>query len=155
MGIFFAKIRFLGWWGNYFWIKNMTPNKNVDENAQNPIFLHQFFESMTVAQNFSDNLFWDVDENDLDQSKNSRFIIARVLTNGKLSDWFALTSLYPFEKIKKEVVQIPYLDKVTLNFCSQLFHVPKSKFKCYNQPPSIQALWQINNSQTPYFCPKF
>ena len=99
-------------------------------------------QNMAVAQNFSKNLFWDVDETDLDLTKNSRFIIGRVLTNGKLSDWFALTRLYPFEKIKKEVVQIPYLDQVTLNFCSQIFHIPKSKFKCYNQPPSIQALWQ-------------
>jgi hypothetical protein len=90
---------------------------------------------------FSKNLFWDVDENDFNIEKHSRFIIERVLMRGRMSDWFVLTSLYGFDKIKEKVVKIRYLDKLTLNFCSTLFHIPKSKFRCYNQPKAIQQFW--------------
>ena len=93
-------------------------------------------------KNFSNNLFWDIEETELDTEKNRRFIIERVLSHGKMSDWWALVKLYSLDTIKKEVVQIRYLDKVTLNFCSTFFHIPKTQFRCYNQPQSIQKLWQ-------------
>ena len=93
-------------------------------------------------KNFSNNLFWDIEETELDTEKNRRFIIERVLSRGKISDWWALIQLYSLDTIKKEVVQIRYLDKVTLNFCSTFFHIPKTQFRCYNQPQSIQKLWQ-------------
>ena len=75
-------------------------------------------------------------------AENRRFIIERVLTRGRMSDWWVLIHLYSFDVIKTEVVQIRYLDKVTLNFCSTFFHLPKTAFRCYNQPQSIQQLWQ-------------
>jgi len=91
---------------------------------------------------FSTNLFWDTDETTLEVEKNARFIIEWVLSRGRLSDWFTLLQLYGQDRIKKEAMKIRYLDKVTLNFCSTLFNVPKSKFRCYKQPQSIQQLWQ-------------
>lgn len=95
-----------------------------------------------VSTLFSSNLFWDTDETTLRREKNARFIVERVLSRGRLSDWFALVQLYGMERIKKESLEIRYLDQVTLNFCSTLFNIPKSAFKCYNQPQSIQQLWQ-------------
>jgi hypothetical protein len=95
-----------------------------------------------VSTLFSSNLFWDTDETTLRREKNARFIVERVLSRGRLSDWFALVQLYGMERIKKESLEIRYLDQVTLNFCSTLFNIPKSAFKCYNQPKSIQQLWQ-------------
>lgn len=92
--------------------------------------------------NFSPNLFWDTDETTLDLEKNARFIIERVLMRGRLSDWWTLYRLYGPERIKVEAMKIRYLDKVTLSFCSSFFNVPKSKFRCYRQPQSIQQLWQ-------------
>jgi len=91
---------------------------------------------------FSPNLLWDIDETTLDARKNARFIIERVLSRGRLSDWFALVRLYGLERVKKEAMQIRYLDQVTLSFCSAMFGVPKSRFRCYKQPQSIQQLWQ-------------
>ncbi len=90
---------------------------------------------------FSNNLFWDTDETTLDADKNARFIVERVLSRGRLRDWFALIDLYGLERIKKEAMKIRYLDEVTLSFCSAMFNVPKSKFRCYRQPQSIQQLW--------------
>ena len=95
----------------------------------------------TAASIFSTNLFWDTDVTALDTKKHARYIIERVLLRGRLSDWFALVRLYGLEEIKQESMKLRYLDKVTLNFCSKLFNVPKSKFRCYNQPRSIQKLW--------------
>ena len=92
---------------------------------------------------FSSNLFWDIDEDTLDMKKNARFIIERVLSRGKLSDWEIINQHYSFGQMKKEVLQIRYLDKLTLNFCSQYFKTPKEKFRCFNQPQSIQQLWHF------------
>ncbi len=94
-----------------------------------------------ISSSFSPNLFWDINEDTLDRDQHARFIIERVITRGRLRDWFTLVRLYGLEWIKKEVLQIRYLDPVTLQFCSNLFNVPKSDFRCYTQPQSIQQLW--------------
>jgi len=83
---------------------------------------------------FSKNLFWDTDPKSLDLEKNARFIVERVLMRGGLADWRNLYRIYGYERLKKEVLKIRYLDKVTLNFCSVFFNLPKSDFKCYRNP---------------------
>ena len=87
------------------------------------------------------SIFWDVDYENIDWNKQSRFVIARVLMRGGLNDWFAIKKFYGLKKIKSEVSKIRYLDKLTLNFCIQYFDLPKEKFRCYNTVPSIQKLW--------------
>jgi len=89
----------------------------------------------------SKTLFWDTDINTIDYEKNTRHIIERVLQRGMLSDWFEIKKYYGLERIKKEILQIRYLDNITLNFCSKYFQIPKEKFKCYNTEQSIQKLW--------------
>ena len=89
----------------------------------------------------SKTLFWDTDITKIDYEKNARHIIERVLMRGMLSDWFTIKDYYGIERIKSEIIKIRYLDKVTLNFCSKYFKIPKKQFKCYNTEPSIQKLW--------------
>lgn len=96
---------------------------------------------MNVSKTFSTNLFWDTHVTTLDSVEHTRFIIERVLSRGLLRDWYALTRLYGHERIKQEALKIRYLDKITLSFCSSFFNVPKSRFRCYRQPQSIQQLW--------------
>ena len=86
-------------------------------------------------------LFWDTEFNNLDYEKHARQIIERVLTRGMLSDWFEVKKYYGVERIKTEALNIRYLDKVTLNFCSTYFELSKDQFKCYNTDPSIRKLW--------------
>lgn len=74
-------------------------------------------------------LFWDIDIEELDYEKNARQIIERVLTRGILDDWFAIKLYYGIERLKAEVVKIRSLDKITLNFCSKYFKIPKEQFK--------------------------
>ncbi|MCB0540941.1 MAG: hypothetical protein KDE33_25750 [Bacteroidetes bacterium] len=89
----------------------------------------------------SPHLFWDIDLKDLNFEKHARFIIERVLTRGRLSDWFEIQSYYGWERLKKEVLKIRSMDSLTLNFCSKLFHIPKEQFRCYTTEPSIRKLW--------------
>ncbi len=91
--------------------------------------------------NLSKTLFWDTDINKLNYEKHARHIIERVLTHGMLKDWFEIKHYYGLERIKVEVLKIRYLDKVTLNFCSKYFKLPKKQFKCYNTEQSIRQLW--------------
>jgi hypothetical protein len=89
----------------------------------------------------SKTLFWDTDINKIDYEKNARHIIERVLQRGMLNDWFIIKKYYGLDRIKKEILQIRYLDKVSLNFCCKYFKISKEQFKCYNTDQSIRQLW--------------
>ena len=89
----------------------------------------------------SSSLFWDVDASNIDWDKHSRFVIERVLTRGTLDDWNEIKRGYGREKIKEEALQIRFLDKVTLSFCSHYFDVPKEEFRCYKLRQSIPTHW--------------
>lgn len=84
------------------------------------------------------SLFWDTPLKNIDFQKHSRFVIERVLVRGRLSDWFEIKQYYGLDKIKQEALQIRSMDELTLNFCSVLFNIPKTKFRCYIQQASIQ-----------------
>jgi hypothetical protein len=86
-------------------------------------------------------LFWDIEFAELDYEKNARQVIERVITRGSMKDWYEIKTYYGLDKIKSEIIRIRSLDKVTLNFCSKYFQIPKNQFKCYNIPQSYQQLW--------------
>lgn len=90
---------------------------------------------------FSPALFWDIKESELDFEKNTRFIVSRVLMRGRWEDWIQLKAYYGITRLKQEVVKLRYLDKKTLYFCSVYFDIPKTQFRCYHTPQSIQQLW--------------
>lgn len=94
-----------------------------------------------IANDFSAALFWDIDKSALDKDKNARFIIERVLTRGVLNDWKALLRVYTKEQIIAEATQMRYLDKLTLQFCSTIFQIPKEQFRCYTPLQSAQQPW--------------
>lgn len=76
---------------------------------------------------FKKSLFWDVDAN-----KHKRFIIARILQRRSFEDFLNLLDYYGEEVINKEVVNIRFLDKKTLRFCSFYFGIPERQFRSYN-----------------------
>lgn len=91
--------------------------------------------------NLSKNIFWDVEYDKLDWQNNSNFIISRVALRGSLSDWFEIKSYYGLSKIKQIILDSRYLDKISLNFFSFYFDLPKEEFRCYNIQQSTQQLW--------------
>ncbi len=91
----------------------------------------------------SENLFWDVDINDIDYEQYSQHVINRVLLRGNLNDWYEIKEFYGLARIKHDVLEMRYLDQRSLSFCSTYFDLPKTEFKCYNTPQSIQQLWNF------------
>lgn len=85
--------------------------------------------SKPTPQNFSDYLFWDID-------RIKVYVIDRVLLHGMFSDWYLIKQLYGKETIKEVVLQLRYLDKYALHFCSAYFDEPLNHFRCYNYAPS-------------------
>lgn len=90
---------------------------------------------------FSPSLFWDMDKTSLDLEKHKRFIIERTLTHGTLSDWFLIKKLYGKRTIKKEAMNIRYLDKQTLHFCAAYFNELIENFRCYILQQSNPTHW--------------
>jgi len=86
--------------------------------------------------NISNRLFWDVDVETLDFSKNARFIIQRVIQRGTLEDWVAIKDYYGIDFIRKEITQMRSLDMKTFNFFSTYFELPKKEFKCFSTKQS-------------------
>ena len=70
-------------------------------------------------------LFWDVDIEKMDIEKSRDFIIERVLNRGGMSDVKTLFKIYGDEKIIEAIKKSKNLDKVTHNFCSNYFDIPK------------------------------
>ena len=75
---------------------------------------------------FSKYLFWDASIETIDLLKNSVYIIERVLTRGRLEDFYLLLKTYNDEQIKSAIKKSKVLDPKTVNFCSQYFNLPKS-----------------------------
>ena len=96
-----------------------------------------------LTNKFSPYLFWDVDVAKLDFNSSCRFVMERVYSKGTLSDVAELIRFYGQEKIKKEIVQIPYLDAKTHNYLSVIFKIPRSKFKCCKNKQSRKNFWNF------------
>ena len=85
------------------------------------------------------HLFWDTDPEKVDLEKHARQVIERVVTRGRLEDFFAARDYYGWERIKQEVLQIRSLDIKTLTFFSTILHIPIIEFRCYrNEPLNLQ-----------------
>ena len=96
---------------------------------------------MDFPKNLQSHLFWDTDINNLNPEKHTRFIIERVVTRGRLEDWFLIKNHYGIDRIKQEVVRIRSMDKKSLTFLSNILEIPKNQFRCSTMPQSIQKLW--------------
>ncbi|KAA6302049.1 MAG: hypothetical protein EZS26_001865 [Candidatus Ordinivivax streblomastigis] len=90
---------------------------------------------------FSTYLFWDINPQNFDFETHKRFMIERVCSKGTDNDWNELFRYYGKEVIRKEVLQIPYMDDKTHNYLSVIFQIPKSKFKCYRTKQSRRNFW--------------
>lgn len=97
---------------------------------------------MLNGPDISSYLLWEVDKAQLDAEKHAQFIIGRVVMKGTLNDWFEIKRYYGLERIKAEMLDIRYLDKLTLSFLSVYFNIPKEKFRCFQWRQSIPETWE-------------
>lgn len=70
------------------------------------------------------SLFWDTDINNIDMSKNKRYIIERILKFGDLTDYFWLKNIYSSNEIEKVIIrERSELDKRSLNFWRFIYNI--------------------------------
>ena len=87
------------------------------------------------------HLFWDVDFEKLDPDKSKRLIIERVLSLGRLNEFYQVLSYYGEDTIKKIIVNTGYLDEKTFEFAHSYFDIPKDQFQCYIKKQSGLTHW--------------
>lgn len=95
----------------------------------------------TLFEQLNKAYFWDVDITKMDEEKSKRLIIERVINYGNLSEIMLVKNYYGIKEVKSTLCKLNYIDPKTLNFVSMLFHVPKTKFKCYTKNPLTNQLW--------------
>ncbi len=92
-------------------------------------------------KDFSGYLFWDVDCSKIDFIKSKAYVIERVLSHGMLTDWYKIKDYYGLDTIREVVLNLRYLDKRSLHFCSAYFDLPIEKFRCYTYAQSNPGHW--------------
>lgn len=86
-------------------------------------------------------LFWDIDPEILDEEKNKRLIIERVINLGNSPELQNLVHYYGKKEVINTICNLNYIDSKTLNFFSMFFNVPRTNFKCYIRKQSIKQPW--------------
>ncbi len=76
-------------------------------------------------------LFWDVNVDEVDLTKHRASVIERVATRGRLDEFRAMVKFYGPETVKTTLLNARHLDKRTLSYCSLIFDVPITEFRCY------------------------
>ncbi|MFN0216671.1 MAG: DUF6922 domain-containing protein [Saprospiraceae bacterium] len=87
------------------------------------------------------SLFWDTDLSKMDLQKHRKFIIERTLMRGMKEEFDLILKFYGWDTVKESVVTARYLDKYSLSFCSVIFEVPKTEFRCYKLAQSNPGHW--------------
>lgn len=83
------------------------------------------------VKQLSSSLFWDVDISEIDDEKNKRFIIQRVLERGTHNDWILINKRYSLQGIVQEAMQMRSLEPKALSYIAIMGNVPKEEFRCY------------------------
>ena len=86
---------------------------------------------MTMTIELRPSLFWDVDVQTIDLVKHKASVIERILTRGHLDEFQAMMRFYGRNTVKRSILNARWLDKTTLAFCSTIFDVPETAFRCY------------------------
>ena len=77
----------------------------------------------------------------------SERVVLRQIVDSDLENVFKglshpdIIKYYGKEVVKNILLNIRYLDKVTLSFCSTIFDVPKTEFRCYKLAQSNPEYW--------------
>lgn len=92
---------------------------------------------------FSQNLFWDVDENDLDMDRHSEFIVGRVLDYGFIDDWRLIREYYGLAGLAEIAKNIRSLMPKSLAFIATVTDTKISDYRCYKSAQSNPPHWNF------------
>ncbi len=94
-----------------------------------------------IKTQFSKNLFWDININDLDMEQHAYYVVGRVLDYGKWDDWVLMKKYYGLDKIKKTALNIRSMFPKSLAFIATITHTPEIQFRCYTFLQSPNRPW--------------
>lgn len=94
-----------------------------------------------LANQFSENLFWDVKFEEIDFQQHMPYIVQRVLEYGADQDWRQLVSMYGIDRIGEVAMNLRSLEPRAMSFISTITHHPKEHFRCYILKQSNQQPW--------------
>lgn len=90
-------------------------------------------------------LLWEYNVSIFDWQKSRRIVVERVISMGRLSDWYAAFDLYGgirgFRRIAKD--EVIDLSPRNLDFMCKALNINKEDTKCYRQ---MQLRWKHLNS---------
>ena len=89
---------------------------------------------MKTLPKFLEKYFWDVEFKEIDKTKNSRFVIERILEYGEKKAVQWLFKSYPLKQIKEAVSKARSLSPRSLFFWVLLLNLNKRKVKCLKKP---------------------
>ena len=96
-----------------------------------------------IEPEFSPFIFWDTDPSEINWEKSFRYVIARVIEYGAVTDWKKLKEYYGLEKIKEVMLNERTVDSRVLSFVSCVLEVPKESFRCYKERQSRPPHWNF------------
>ena len=96
---------------------------------------------MPKISDYSENLFWDVNFEDIDFEANAPYVVQRVLEYGRFEDWKRILALYGKERIGEIATHLRSLEPTAMAFVSIITHQPIEKFRCYILRQSNQQPW--------------
>ena len=85
----------------------------------------------------SNHLFWDVNVAEMDGEAHQGFIIPRVMDRGTRSDVQAVWNQYGAETVKKVLLQAPSLQRKTIFFFANQFHLRPEDFRAYRKSQEL------------------
>jgi len=86
-------------------------------------------------------LFWDVDVQTIDLNKHKASVIERVVIRGRWDEFKEILDFYGKNTVKSVLLNARWLDKRTLSFCSAIFQIPETEFRCYKLAQSNPEHW--------------
>jgi len=92
---------------------------------------------------FSQNLFWDVNEDELDMERHREFIVGRVLDYGFIEDWRLIRDYYSLEGVAEIAKNVPSLMPKSLAFIAAVTDTRISDYRCYTKAQSNPPHWNF------------
>lgn len=90
--------------------------------------------STTFLARLSEHLFWDTDRSQVDADRHGEFIITRVMDRGMRADVETTWTYYGPDRIRDALIKAASLDKKTISFFANQFHLPREAFRAYRSP---------------------
>ncbi len=94
-----------------------------------------------MKPDISSRAFWDVNFEEIDFEESSRFVIEKVLNYGTFSEQIEIFRFYGLERVKQEVIKIPYFKKTVFAFVSGFLNIDKSLFTAYQRRQQQPNYW--------------